>query len=146
MNKPKPSVDKASGAKGSGDRQDGTKDGGKAGDPNRRLVFSTDPEPVTPVAPVQLPTNPAAPLRTRQQNTPVLVMLDRKGRGGKSVSVIKQVMSHPAGKEALLKLIKTKLGTGGTIKDGDIEIQGDHRDTIVTILKELGYQAKRAGG
>jgi translation initiation factor 1 len=73
-------------------------------------------------------------------------MLDRKGRGGKTVSVIKQVMSPPAGKEALLKLLKTKLGTGGTLKDGDIEIQGDHRDTIVAMLKELGYQAKRAGG
>jgi translation initiation factor 1 len=113
---------------------------------NRRIVFSTDPEPVTPAPSVQLPPNPAAPVRSRQLNTPVLVMLDRKGRGGKSVSVIKQVMSPTAGKEALLKLLKTKLGTGGTLKDGDIEIQGDHRDTIVGILKELGYQAKRAGG
>jgi translation initiation factor 1 len=85
-------------------------------------------------------------VRSRQQNTPVLVWLDRKGRGGKTVSVVKQVMSPPAGKEALLKLLKTKLGTGGTLKDGDIEIQGDHRDTIVGILKELGYQAKKAGG
>jgi translation initiation factor 1 len=113
---------------------------------NRRIVFSTDPEPVTPAPSVQLPPNPAAPVRSRQLNTPVLVMLDRKGRGGKSVSVIKQVMSPTAGKEALLKLLKTKLGTGGTLKDGDIEIQGDHRDTIVGILKELGYQAERAGG
>jgi translation initiation factor 1 len=73
-------------------------------------------------------------------------MLDRKGRGGKTVSVIRQIMSPPAGKDALLKLLKTKLGTGGTVKDGDIEIQGDHRDTILGILKDLGYQAKRAGG
>jgi translation initiation factor 1 len=129
-----------------GDKKSNNKPGDKAETGNRRVVFSTDPEPVTPAPSVQLPSNPAAPVRSRQQNTPVLVMLDRKGRGGKSVSVIKQVMSHPAGKEALLKLIKTKLGTGGTIKDGDIEIQGDHRDTIVGILKELGYQAKRAGG
>jgi translation initiation factor 1 len=122
------------------------KDGGNQAESSRRIVFSTDPEPVTPAAPVQLPANPAAPVRSRQQNTPVLVWLDRKGRGGKSVSVIKQVMSPAAGKEALLKLLKTKLGTGGTIKDGNIEIQGDHRDTIVALLKELGYQAKRAGG
>ena len=125
----------------------GNKSGGsdKAAD-NRRVVFSTDPEPETPTPAVQLPSNPAAPIRSRQLNTPVLVMLDRKGRGGKSVSVIKQVMSPPAGKDALLKLLKTKLGTGGTVKDGDIEIQGDHRDTILGILKDLGYQAKRAGG
>lgn len=115
-------------------------------DSKRRVVFSTDPEPVTPEPEIKLPPNPAAPLRARQLNTPVLVWLDRKGRGGKSVSVIKQVMSTPTGKEALLKLLKTRLGTGGTIKDGDIEIQGDHRDTIVAVLKELGYQAKKAGG
>jgi translation initiation factor 1 len=128
---------KASGGKSSADDKNTS---------NRRIVFSTDPEPVTPAEEVKLPPNPAAPVRSRQLNTPVLVMLDRKGRGGKSVSVIKQVLSPPAGKEALLKLLKTKLGTGGTIKDGDIEIQGDHRDTIVAILKDLGYQAKRAGG
>lgn len=132
MSKPK-----ASGGKSSGDDKNTS---------NRRIVFSTDPEPVPPAEEVKLPPNPAAPVRSRQLNTPVLVMLDRKGRGGKSVSVIKQVLSPPAGKEALLKLLKTKLGTGGTIKDGDIEIQGDHRDTIVAILKDLGYQAKRAGG
>jgi translation initiation factor 1 len=112
----------------------------------RPVVFSTDPEPThAPVAP-PLPANPAAPLRTRQQNIPVLVALERKGRGGKSVSVIKQVMSPPAGKRALLKLLKTRLGTGGTLKDEEIELQGDHRDAIVALLKELGYQAKRAGG
>ena len=118
---------------------------GESGD-RRRIVFSTDPEPVTPAQEEKLPPNPAGPVRARQLNTPVLVFLDRKGRGGKSVSVIKQVMSPAAGKEALLKLLKTRLGTGGTIKDGNIEIQGDHRDTILGILKELGYQAKRAGG
>lgn len=115
-------------------------------DDKRRVVFSTDPEPETPEEPVQLPANPAAPIRTRQLNTPVLVTLERKGRGGKSVSVIKQVMSPPRGKQALLKLLKNKLGTGGTLKGDDLEIQGDHRDAIVDLLKELGYQAKRAGG
>ncbi len=136
MSKGKPSGEsKNSAASGSNRSNEG----------NRRTVFSTDPEPVTPSPAVQLPANPAAPMRSRQQNTPVLVWLDRKGRGGKTVSVIKQVMSPNAGKEALLKVLKTKLGTGGTLKDGDIEIQGDHRDAIVALLKELGYQAKRAG-
>lgn len=112
----------------------------------RRTVYSTDPTPDRPETAPVLPANPAAPLRTRQQNIPVLVTLERKGRGGKSVSVIKQVMSPPAGKQALLKLLKTRLGTGGTLKDEEIEIQGDHRDAIVAVLKELGYQAKKAGG
>lgn len=140
------SGEKSGSTKGNSAKGGDQSGGNKASDGNRRIVFSTDPEAVTPTPAVQLPPNPAGPVRSRQQNTPVLVWLDRKGRGGKSVSVIKQVMSPPAGKEALLKLLKTKLGTGGTIKDGDIEIQGDHRDTIVAILKELGYQAKRAGG
>lgn len=112
----------------------------------RRTVYSTDPTPEPEAATPALPANPAAPLRTRQQNIPVLVALERKGRGGKSVSVIKQVMSPPQGKQALLKLLKTRLGTGGTLKDDEIEIQGDHRDAIVAVLKELGYQAKKAGG
>ncbi len=112
----------------------------------RRTVYSTDPTPEPEQAEPVLPANPAAPLRTRQLNTPVLVALERKGRGGKSVSVVKQVMSPPKGKQALLKLLKTRLGTGGTLKGDEIEIQGDHRDAIVDILKELGYQAKKAGG
>ena len=112
----------------------------------RRLVYSTDPEPEsTPIA-AELPANPAAPIPTLQQNTPVRVYLERKKRRGKTVSVIKGVMSPKHGKQALLKLLKTRLGSGGAVKGDDIEIQGDHRDTIVTILNELGYKAKRAGG
>lgn len=112
-----------------------------------RTVYSTDPEPEAPPrAETPLPANPAAAIKTRQLNTPVRVGIERQGRGGKVVSVITGVMSPPAGKEALLKLLKTKLGTGGAIKDGDLEIQGDHREKIVAILNELGYKAKSAGG
>ncbi len=109
---------------------------------NSRLVYSTDPEP-KPERPGRLQT-PAA--TTAAPTEPVRVYLERKGRGGKSVSVIKGVQSHPDGKKDLLKLLQQKLGTGGAVKEGDIEIQGDHRDRIVTILTELGYKAKKAGG
>ena len=113
-----------------------------------RLVFSTDPEPERPKtkAAPDPAVNPAAPIRSKQLNTPVRVALEKAGRGGKSVSVIRGVMSPPHGKEALLKLLKTKLGTGGAIKGDDIEIQGDNRARIVEILNELGYKAKSAGG
>lgn len=113
-----------------------------------RTVYSTDPEPESqqPAAAEPLPPNPAAAIKTRQLNTPVRVHLEKAHRGGKTVSVIRGVMSPPAGKEALLKLLKSKLGTGGTLKDGDIEIQGDHRAKIVALLNELGYKAKAAGG
>jgi translation initiation factor 1 len=114
---------------------------------NKRVVFSTDPEPdrIAPTEP-DLPANPAAPIPTRQLNTPVRVGLERKGRGGKTVSVITGVMSTDKGKTALLKLLKNKLGAGGARKGEQLEIQGDHRDAIVALLNELGYKAKKAGG
>lgn len=113
-----------------------------------RIVYSTDPEPEQPgSAPALDPAvNPAAPVKSRQLNTPVRVALEKQGRGGKSVSVIRGVMSPPAGREALLKLLKTKLGSGGAIKGDEIEIQGDKRARIVEILNELGYKARSAGG
>ncbi|MEZ4859704.1 MAG: translation initiation factor [Caldilineaceae bacterium] len=112
----------------------------------QRLVYSTDPTPEQAAKPVEQPTNLAGPFPSRQLNNPVRVYLERKGRGGKSVSVIKGIMSPAHGKEALVKYLKTKLGTGGAVKDADVEIQGDHRDKIVLLLNELGYKAKRAGG
>ena len=76
----------------------------------------------------------------------MIVGIERKGRGGKTVSVVTGVMSHEAGQQALLKLLKNKIGTGGTLKDGVLEIQGDHRDQIVELLNGLGYKAKKSGG
>ena len=51
-----------------------------------------------------------------------------------------------SGLEELATKLKTRLGTGGTVKEGRIEIQGDHRERIVTELEALGYRVKRAGG
>lgn len=107
-------------------------------DPKRRVVFSTDPEPeAAPKA-----ASKSQPPRQQQ----VRVALERKGRGGKSVSLITGVTAAPAELEKLCKLLKNRLGTGGAVKEQVIEIQGDQRDKIVTILLELGYQAKKAGG
>jgi translation initiation factor 1 len=80
------------------------------------------------------------------QTEPIRVYLERKGRGGKSVSVIKGIQSHPDGKKAILKHLQARLGAGGAVKEGEIEIQGDHRDRIVELLAELGLKAKKAGG
>ena len=113
---------------------------------SKRTVYSTDPEPERPAPKEARPANLAAPFPMRQQNNPVRVYLERKGRGGKTVSVIKGVLSPPHGKQALVKLLKNKLGTGGAVKEDDVEIQGDHRDKLVDLLNELGYQAKKAGG
>ncbi|MCB9139479.1 MAG: stress response translation initiation inhibitor YciH [Caldilineaceae bacterium] len=113
---------------------------------NRSTVFSTDPEEEKPKPSISLPANPLAPIRTLQQNHPVRVHRSRAGRGGKTVSVITGVRTTAAGRKALLKHLKNKLGTGGTIKDDEIEIQGEQRERIVELLNELGYQAKVAGG
>jgi len=111
---------------------------------NHRTVYSTDPDPAPALAPQ--PVASPGPLPTRQQNIPVIVGIERKGRGGKTVSVVSGVKSPPAGKAALLKLLKTRLGAGGALKEDVLEIQGDRRDDIVAILVELGYKAKKSGG
>jgi translation initiation factor 1 len=76
----------------------------------------------------------------------VRVMRETKGRGGKSVSVIVGLALAPAELEKLCTQLKKRCGTGGTTKDGTIEIQGEHRDTLVAELTKLGYNAKKAGG
>jgi translation initiation factor 1 len=76
----------------------------------------------------------------------VRVAREVSGRGGKGVSVITGV---PLAGEALAELatrLKKTCGAGGAVKDGTIEIQGDHRDRLVAELCKLGYDAKRSGG
>jgi translation initiation factor 1 len=80
------------------------------------------------------------------KSTVVRVGRETKGRGGKGVTVISDLPLDEKGLTELATKLKTKLGTGGTVKDGKIEIQGDHRDRIVRELEGMGYRAKRAGG
>ncbi|MBU4323108.1 MAG: stress response translation initiation inhibitor YciH, partial [Gammaproteobacteria bacterium] len=69
-----------------------------------------------------------------------------KGRGGKSVTLVKGLALDAAGLTALGKQLKAACGTGGTVKDGVIEIQGDHVDKVMSSLQAGGYKVKRAGG
>ena len=71
---------------------------------------------------------------------------DSKGRGGKSVTLIKNLMLSEEGMKALAKRIKQDCGVGGTVKDGVIEIQSEQREKIAGILQKLGYKIKIAGG
>lgn len=71
---------------------------------------------------------------------------DSKGRGGKTVSIVKNLQLSEADLKALAKKLKQACGTGGTIKDGAIEIQGEHREKIAEALQKLGYKTKIAGG
>jgi len=88
------------------------------------------------------------PARAAASAGPVRVRVGREvaGRGGKGVSVIRGL---PLGDEALAELaarLKRMCGAGGAVREGAIEIQGEHRDRLVAELIRLGYEAKRAGG
>lgn len=69
-----------------------------------------------------------------------------KGRKGKGVTVITGVLLPEKELKALAKELKKKCGTGGTLKDGVIEIQGDQRDLLVSLLEKKGFKVKRSGG
>lgn len=70
----------------------------------------------------------------------------REKRRGKWCTVVAELDPVATDHKALLKVLRTALGTGGGLADGDLVIQGDHRDAIVAKLKSLGYQAKASGG
>jgi predicted translation initiation factor SUI1 len=71
---------------------------------------------------------------------------ETKGRRGKGVTIISDLPLKEHGLTELAATLKQQLGTGGTIKDGRIEIQGDHRERIIVTLEGMGYRVKRAGG
>ncbi|AHC49638.1 Translation initiation factor SUI1-related protein [Achromobacter xylosoxidans NBRC 15126 = ATCC 27061] len=74
------------------------------------------------------------------------VSRETKGRGGKAVTVVKGLPLDDDALAALGKQLRTACGSGGTVKDGVIEVQGDHCDRILAALEKLGHRAKRAGG
>lgn len=74
------------------------------------------------------------------------VRRETKGRGGKEATVIWGVPVSEEELKSLGKAIKQRLGTGGSVKDGEIVVQGDHVNTVISFLKEKGLQAKKAGG
>ncbi len=77
---------------------------------------------------------------------PVRVGRQTQGRAGKGVTVITGLALPAAEIEQLAKALKQQCGSGGTVRDGIIEIQGEHRDTIVAQLRKRGIDAKKSGG
>lgn len=117
----------------------------KAGDST--LVYSTETGGRCPDCGQQLKK-----CRCRQKQQPVpndgVVRISRqtKGRKGSGVTLVTGVGLAGAELKKLAKELKQKCGTGGTVKDGVIEIQGDHRQTLLDSLKAKGFTVKLAGG
>lgn len=107
-----------------------------------RLVYST--EHAVPRKEKRADRNPAPAAAPTKRRT--IVRLDRKARGGKSVTVIEGLQLSVEDSEKLLKELKAKLGAGGTVKNGALEIQGDHCDAVMGELFGKGYLPKRSGG
>ena len=101
------------------------------------LVYSTDPN-------FKLPENAGAEEETispAQQK--IKVRLDTKNRGGKAVTLVEGFIGTNADKEELGKKLKTFCGTGGSVKDGEIIVQGDNRDKVLQWLQKNGYSAAK---
>jgi translation initiation factor 1 len=111
-------------------------------DEKSRLVYSTGKELPRKENPAGRPPQGAD---TRSPKA-VRVRLDRKGRGGKSVTLIEGIQLTGKDPEALIRELKTRLGTGGALKEDALEIQGDHCTAIISLLQDMGFKPKRAGG
>ena len=113
---------------------------------NSGLVYSTDAGRICPECrqPVAGCTCKARAVVTG--DGVVRVSRQTKGRGGKSVTLVKGLALDAAALALLGKQLRTACGSGGTVKDGVIEVQGDHCDLVMEAVTKLGHHPKRAGG
>jgi len=101
------------------------------------VVFSTNPD-------FQYTVKEEAEASTLEPARQKLIAgIDRRNRGGKQVTLVTGFVGTAEDLKELGRTLKTRLGVGGSAKDGEITIQGDFRDKVVELLKSLGYNAKR---
>lgn len=120
----------------------------KARSPQGGLVYSTEGGRMCPAC-----RRPLAQCSCRAAAPPgsggdgiVRVLRETKGRGGKAVTVVRGAPGDAAALARLGQELKTACGSGGTVKDGTIEVQGDHVEKVVAWLQQRGLKVKRAGG
>ncbi|MDA8244333.1 MAG: hypothetical protein M0025_09475 [Elusimicrobia bacterium] len=116
---------------------------------NGRLVYSTGPGgpvkcPNCGKTPCECAEGLAGELRKRTQTEPVRVSFRKTGKGS-GMTYVEKLPMHPEGKEELLRKFKKRLGAGGAVKNGVLEIQGDRRDFVKTELEAAGYKVRLIG-
>ncbi len=114
---------------------------------NLGTVYSTDqgktcPDCGNPVSQCNCKSTEEIP----DKNSIVKISRETKGRKGKGVTIISGLPLSSAELKPLAKKLKQKCGTGGAVKNQTIEIQGDHRDTLLTELGKQGFRVKKSGG
>ena len=113
------------------------------------LVYSTDAGRMCPACRQPVAACACAAARARATTAGDGIARIRRetgGRGGKTVTVVTGLALAAPELLALCKRLKAACGTGGTVRDGDLELQGDHRDAVGTLLAKEGIRSKRAGG
>ncbi|MFL6692214.1 MAG: translation initiation factor Sui1 [Ramlibacter sp.] len=120
----------------------------KSRPPSGGLVYSTEagrmcPGCRKPIAQCACSTSAAPPAST---DGIVRISRETKGRGGKAVTCVRGLALDAAALEKLAKQLKAVCGSGGTVKDGVVELQGDHAEKVLALLQGQGHKTKRAGG
>jgi len=105
---------------------------------NHRVVYSEFGNSSTPES--------DTPLDIPPQQQQVRIQASRSGRKGKTVTIVSGLQLTPDGLNTLLKQLKNQCGSGGTLKESTIEIQGDQSQKLLEIMTKLGYKAKVSGG
>lgn len=114
---------------------------------NVRLVYASDGshEKICKLCQTD-PCRCRRPENVEPAKTLLKIRVEKNGRGGKSVTVVFNLPHNPDYFTGIAKKLKSHCGSGGTFKDEQIEIQGDHREKVKAFLEKLGFQVKLAGG
>jgi len=110
------------------------------------LVYSTDAGRMCPGCRQPVAACTCRQARPAPSDGVVRVSRETKGRGGKSVTLVRGLALEQEALAQLGKQLKAACGSGGTVKDGVIEVQGDHSATVMDVLQKQGWKVKRAGG
>lgn len=115
--------------------------------PTGGLVYSTDAGRMCPACRQAIAQCLCAKTRAAPPGDGILrISRETKGRGGKAVTVVRGLAMDALALDALAKQLKAACGSCGTVKDGVVEVQGDHADKLTALLKSRGFEVKRAGG